>query len=570
LPYGGEQLLREFGEMAYAVKRLHWIFLVVAGAVAIHGLVPALVEHKLVAGHDTAAYAIYATEFHENIRSGNWFPIWAADLRFGHGEPHLAFRPPLQLFLTEFIFTVLRDPITAVNWTMVVILLGALAAMYAFLRDHTTRTVAALGASVYGLSPYLLRDVYIRGALSEATAFVVLPLLALTSLRLIRRPSRTNFIFYALSWALLASCHAAILLIATPFFVAGILIYYKSFGLRKHSAWQKLLAGFLFGLGSSSFYWLSALLEQKHVASPLIGVDFEAYIWHFKQLTQILFSSFTSIKNKTLAYNVGEPILFALLLFPFVAWRNHVSRLLALGMVIVFYFMHQTSAIWYELLPWLQSMTYPWRFLTMATFLGALLFSCLINLQAKWIEKKVAITFLIFLSLTAFGFIHAKAPALYTFTGHTFSPSSLASTGTGWAKPYTVPASTGFMPTSKPESWLDFVSGRGEAQCKRPSPTRIFCEVMAIQPAIIRFNVLDYPGWTVVRENTQIEKITEPGFGRILVELPHGKQTLELILKNTGARWFTKTLSILSFLGIFVLVFFRKATFASLLSKARR
>lgn len=113
------------------------------------------------------------------------------------------------------------------------------------------------------------------------------------------------------------------------------------------------------------------------------------------------------------------------------------------------------------------------------------------------------------------------------------------------------------------DSIADLVKGRGDVLCARPSPTRIECDIMAIQHSSLRFNVYDYPGWRLVRDQATLAKKTDQN-AKILVEIPPGKQHISAILKNTPLRTFTKILSIAALLSCF-LFSFRNA----LLSKIR-
>jgi hypothetical protein len=103
-------------------------------------------------------------------------PQWAAAANFGAGEPRLLFYPPLSWLLGAGLGLML--PWTAVPAAFTgLCLMGAAGAMWRLAREGAGPAAAALAATAYALSPYLLFNAYERTAYAELLAAVWFPLL---------------------------------------------------------------------------------------------------------------------------------------------------------------------------------------------------------------------------------------------------------------------------------------------------------------------------------------------------------------------------------------------------------
>lgn len=103
-------------------------------------------------------------------------PQWVAAANFGAGEPRLLFYPPLSWLLGAGLGMVLPWAAVPAAFTAVC-LMSAAGAMWRLARGFTGAPAAALAATVYALSPYLLFNAYERTAYAELLAAVWFPLL---------------------------------------------------------------------------------------------------------------------------------------------------------------------------------------------------------------------------------------------------------------------------------------------------------------------------------------------------------------------------------------------------------
>ena len=115
-------------------------------------------------------------DFH--IRHGDLYPRWVPELILGFGYPLFNFYAPSSYYLAE-AFHVLGLTFYAafiVSFSLLVLFAGL--GMYSLARDvfGAQRPWAALvAATAYMYAPYLLTNVYIRGAIAEAAAQMLLP-----------------------------------------------------------------------------------------------------------------------------------------------------------------------------------------------------------------------------------------------------------------------------------------------------------------------------------------------------------------------------------------------------------
>jgi hypothetical protein len=549
------------------------IVLLLAVLGASRGLFDGIYRGKLMASHDAGSYAMFLTAFHDNVAHGNLFPVWNQYARFGFGEPQLEFRPPLQSYTAELSYLFIPNLFRALYPPGILFIAAAALGMY-LLAARLWRALAVQGrdadargwyfalfaAFAYVLSPYFLCDIYVRGAFSEASCFAVFPWLALAFIELATAPSARSLAAAAIAYAALASSHASIFFFTTPLIVALAFAYRRQ--VKSPALFAVALA---LGLLASSFYWLPAFAEKDLVKSALLAVDFESYPGHFVRLDQLIY---TPPGSGNVPYGIGP---FALLGIIWGLWLacapGHVGSPLAsrelrglaltlLGCCLAcVYLLHRTSAIWYEAVPWLQIMSFPWRFLTLIAFfgtlLGALAAASLFKDYRPWVVTGILLFFL--------GVAAAQPPAGYhTDDPEAYSGKGIVREGIGFLKPYSSPASAGTLPHAPTAKLVEFARGRGDLRCDRLGPTRASCDVMAIQDSTLRLNVLDYPNWAPYvdgRRALPTAIARDALAGTPLLALAPGKHSVEWRLEDTAARSVSKVLSFLAWLALAALLF---------------
>lgn len=507
--------------------------------ITLRGLLPALKTGLLTSATGLSDYAVCLAEFHDNLRAGNLAPVWAAHLQNGFGEPHLQFRAPLQLYVTEVFYLITAKPFLSLNLTALFFVslasLGMgllLAALLSSLKTERRAWASAVGALGYGLSPYLLRLVFVNGALSELAGLAVLPFAALALLRVAQRATSTRIGVAGLACALLVLAQPGTGALALAFFAGTALLYRKQLA----GPWRFALAIAL-GLACTSYYWAAAFGELALTKAALLAVDDQSYA-----------AQFTRLDHLTLGLLALAGLLATLWCLSVTDAPRHPTRaqhkaLLTLmsAAAVAVYFSHRLSTFWYEAVPLLPLLAPPASWQTFFVACGTVLAALVLALELEQPRHWTAIA----LMLASFGTVFAHARALEQ------KPPAY------WAarRPVTTPSSAGVLPVAPAEEFLKFKHGRGEFNCDRRGPTRIECEVLAISNATLDVALLDYPGWQATVDGVATGLSRDPVRGTPSFTVSPGKHAVELRLRNTPLRLGTKLLSSAAFLALLALLF---------------
>lgn len=342
------------------------------------GLLGILATHRLFdpgipITHDTLphSWAMYALG--QSIAEGNLLPRWVHEI--GLGIPLFMFYPLLP-FVVGIPFLLTQMPATeALKFSFVLFsAVGAITMFWVMLRWTDKRQIALYTAAIYSFAPaHMLLSNY-RGALAEAAAMMVLPLFFYFLQQILTLPTVQHRIGMVISGSLLLLLHPLSYLMALVggvFFVGGYCRtlfqtgrYYGHFLL--FTLWSVLLAG---------FYTLPLVIHsgQVSVASEL-GSYKETGLNPFNWLDRAAWDAvFVTIPGAALGTVPEMAYYFGLALFALLplAWRARywqpVTSLLALttGTLLLTLFPFNYLA-W--LIPPLEYLQFPWRFLSIATF----------------------------------------------------------------------------------------------------------------------------------------------------------------------------------------------------------
>ncbi len=220
-------------------------------------------------GHDVEFHLYSWLEVLSAWKHGIFYPRWAAQAHFGYGEPRFIFYPPASWTLGASLSAIFPWSIAASIYIWLALVLAGLT-MYVLMRRWLDRSDAIFAAVLYAVNPYHLVIVYWRSAFAELLASCLLPLLLLLVVRAVgqkddRKVDPKSGVIVPLSLVL-----AAAWLTNAP---AAVMIHYSLGLLIVLLAWHRraprllLVAGaaVALGVGLAAFYLLPAIYEQKWV-----------------------------------------------------------------------------------------------------------------------------------------------------------------------------------------------------------------------------------------------------------------------------------------------------------------
>lgn len=540
---------------------------------------------------------------------------WVSDMGFGYGFPLFNFYPPLPYLIGQGIRLVGFSFITTVKLNFAISLIASGIAMYFLVKEFFGKGGAVLSSIFYIWAPYHAVEVYVRGAMNENWALIFFPLIFLFSYKLTRSDDKSVIkwiIYLSLSWFGLLTSHNLMVLIFTPLFGVWMILLLL---LYKFKRLPQLIMSGIWALGLSAFFTIPALFENgfTHVKDQLSGY-FE-YSAHFATISQLLISRYWGYggsawetMNDKMSFSLGHlhwilSILVGFVILPkiflvkkkgflnknFISEiRKHPSLMIAGYLLIAGWFAafmaHGRSTPFYLLIPQLQYVQFPWRFLTIVIFT----FSFLIGIIPKVFSglKKVKIPVIGFI-LKIVGSISQSMVILFLITilifmnWNYFKPEGgkmgpltdeQKFSGVAWelqqaagALDY-LPVYTKKVPTEFKSQIAEVVEGSGVILDSSQGSYWSLFKVKAEEDTVVRINTYYFPGWKVfVKEDSNSKEIPtfipeNEEWGRMWIKLPEGDHLVYAQLFNTPVRTWANTASLLSWIILIVFLLRKRIT----------
>ncbi|HEV8639071.1 MAG TPA: glycosyltransferase family 39 protein [Chloroflexota bacterium] len=266
-----------------------------------------LLSGRLPGTHDGYYHLYRLFELDRALRAGDLYPRWAPDFALGYGYPVFDYYPPLLLYLAAPFALAGAGPISALNLGQLAAVLAAGATMYCLARELFGRLPGLVAGTLYGSLPYLLVDLYVRGAVAETLALALLPLVALALRRAASAPSARTVALAGAAVGLLALGHNVTTLLGLP--VLGAYAALVGVGWTGSADGRpavgdarrpdtrrpalaaraiSLAAAGALGLLAAAVYWLPALVERDLVQSELLTTLFYDFHNHFQPLREVV------------------------------------------------------------------------------------------------------------------------------------------------------------------------------------------------------------------------------------------------------------------------------------------
>jgi hypothetical protein len=517
-------------------------------------------------------------EMDQGIRSGQLPPRWAPDLSFNYGYPLFNFVYPLPFYLGEIFYLFGFSLVGSVKIVFLLSLLFSGLTMYFFLKRNFGSLFSFLGATLYLYTPYRAVDVYVRGAIGEALAFVFIPLVAWAIDRLVKEGGRKNLALTGIALALLILAHNIAFLMTIPFLLLyGLFLLFSV--KEKRKAILNLMAGFGLGIGMAAFFWVPAFWEKGYMVADTV-FDF----WdHFPFIRQLIIPSWGygisvwGIKDE-MSFQIGMVNLLVVVLACLILFwlRTKLKKkdlvLFGWGLIslaIALFLMNIRSSFLWHLIPLLSYFQFPWRFLMMTTFLTAFFAGALEKAPLKPRQKKwLAILLLILAPIFTLSYFRPEKIFPERVDDYFMIRYFANKTKTGYSEEISpvyltlkeeylrLPLWVEERPITVPKAKMEV--GEGEIIFSEESPTLWTAEVKTPETTKLIFHNYYYPGWQAYLDDQAREVEIKRPHGDISLLIPEGEHQICFKFTETPLRTATNLISLFSFIIALGLIVCRK------------
>lgn len=402
-----------------------------------------------------------------------------------------------------------------------------------------------LFATIFSYIPYFALDVYVRGAIPEFSALMLIPWIFFLSYQ-----NRTIFTNLALSLIILTH-------IQTGLITLLIYLFYLIFSHKNRQALLSLLTTLLL----CSFYLIPVILENNLVQLSSTTKGIFDYNIHFLNLKQIFISPFwgygasTWLDKDGMGFTLGIPLIFLIATSVYLYFKYQQKKLPSTFLLIIsilFIFLaHTRSAFIWKILP-LGYYQFPWRFLGLASIF-TIIFSINIvsksNLQAKFLPLFGIILITILINAPYF------RPDIVLSYDYLNTPQKQIEISLGGIQDYW-PTTAKSIPTTPAPNLLLNLGPKYYPTTTSFTRKSNSIEIKAINPVrqelIIPMSY--YPGWELfVNSNpTHITLDSTSGFPKITLD--PGQYQINMYLQKTKVQKYSEYLSLLT---IFALIFIK-------------
>lgn len=510
------------------------LFVVLAAAFA---ATSPLLQSGYYEGHDGVAHLFRVAILASDIGRGIVYPRWASDLALGYGYPVFHFYGPVSHYLAWLVSRMgpaLPDAIKVVYGGALV---GSALGAYLLAREVTPsvgRWGAAVSGAAFVLTPYLLADVYVRGAFGEAVSLAAYPPLLWGVSRLARRPSGAAWLATAGSTAFAVTTYNPLALIGAP--LAGLFgVWLVGFG-----AWRALLrvlAAVALGLGLSAWFWLPALVDQQVVTIGNLGYARE----NFLELSQLVQPTF-QYRHELFPFAVGLMQLLAAAVGTVgllrLSGRERRDALFfpLVGLGVLALISAPAAPVW-EGVPLLPLIAYPWRLLAFVGLLWGLAAGGLVLLVPRFAQPLIAASVAVLLAVTSVTeTLPEPIPLLadeVTVAGWQRREQQLGRIGTTTGAEY-LPRWSGRGPGAAAETPRGASSQTIEsAKLESVAGLDLRLTVTSTAPTALRLHSFAFPGWTALVDGVPVAVRPDTPLGLVTIDLPIGTHRVEFRFVDT-------------------------------------
>jgi hypothetical protein len=529
-------------------------------------------------GHDFEFHAASWLDVAGQWKEGIVFPRWTEWANHGFGEPRFIFYPPFSWVLGAGLSVFFPWTYVPVAFIVLVQMFAGVSA-FALARRFLPERASLFGAICYAANPNALLIIYMRSDYAELLATAFYPLLFLAALQLggvlatrvdtdsesrgaapfgFDGAMRISLVFFAAMFAAVWLSNAPAGVIAT--YSVTLFFVWVAFRARTSASLVRGFAGMALGFAFTSFYLLPAAYEQRWVnitqalsAGLLPTENFlftatndpehTAFNWiaSTTAIVLIVFAGLAALASRKDSGAVGaDGKRFVSCGLPDAVWQ--LMLLVAAAATLL---MLRPSAIFWNLLPKLKFVQFPWRWMSIVGVVFALFLAAVAaRSRFRWIWI-VAVAFV--LSGGATFFVHSTWWDTDDIT--TLQAGVSAGGGFDGVDEYDPKGDDHYnLAVKAPQVQVLAAKSDAEPDAGSASPTgvTIFVErwsaaekrlhVTALAPARIALRLLNYPAWRVEVNGTRVTPENNGDTAQMVVAVPAGTSEIIVVFGRTWDR----------------------------------
>ncbi len=518
-----------------------------------------MVKPGIFSMHDFHEFRLL--EYHKCIQDLQIPCRWSPDAALGYGQPLFNFYGQLPFAYGEIFHLLGFSILSSLKIAFASSFIFSAIAMFFLGKQLWGNNLAGIiSALIYTYAPYRAVDVWVRGALPEAFAFIFFPLIIYFFNDFVLHKKYKSLILFSLSFAGLILTHNLSALMFSVFLMAWGIYF-----ITKEKAWKiipKFIPSVILIFGISAFYILPLVFESKFTTITQVTSGYYDFRLHFNTLSQMLISRFWGFGGSfwgdrdDLSLSVGHiqwilPLIIIFLILVRKSVKKYFSFFVLLGIGWFYLFLtHNKSIFLWEAIPLLQFVQFPWRFLGSAEFAFALASGTAVFFIKKE-NLKIIFLSLVFAILLILNFNFFFEDLWYKMSDKEyFSGSKYEYLSTSGIKDYYPNYGKTFPTHLAPQNPV-IIQGSGSAKEieKKSNSARYYMDIKSAK-AEIQVSIVYFPGWEAFSSKGKVGIYPAGDLGLITAKVSPMDQELKLVFKDTKIRIIGNIISLLSIVVI--------------------
>ena len=344
---------------------LHYALIAVFAAVA----VTSAAYNGIPFGNDLTQHYQFAASVQGSLARGEIYPSLSPLANGGLGDYGIRFYPPLGYYLLAISFGITGSWFGGSLLAFFTIFFLGGTGVYLWALEEFTPRRALMASALFVLAPYHLNQIYNSFLYGEFAASAVIPFCFLFVHRAAVRPSAVTAAGLAAAYAVLILTHLPSLIFCSiAFAIYGLVIlYWRGEYLRPLAA---LASGVAVSVVSTSFYWIKLISEMGWInhSKP----EYFSNVLGYASNLLLRPANIINIQTDSQTVWIADLMLFvtAVICIPtvivLIKQRTLRSPIIAGSLAVMITGMFMASVlskpVW-DLLPFLQKMQFPWRWL---------------------------------------------------------------------------------------------------------------------------------------------------------------------------------------------------------------